>query len=359
MLFSSISFLYFFLPITLLLHHLPLNSKFRSKYKNVVLLIASFIFYFWGEPKFCILMAASILTAYFSGLLLMYTHSKKPAYKKPVFLLSMSIIISFLFLFKYVDFFIGIASHLANKQFPLLKLALPLGISFYTFQIASYLVDVYLGKIDAEKSLINFAMYISLFPQLIAGPIVRYSDLQNDVLNRTCTFAHIGKGCQRFLIGLCKKLLLADSYGHLISILENSGIGTLEAWLIALAFTLQIYFDFSGYSDMAIGLGQMFGFHFPENFNYPYISRSITEFWRRWHITLGQFFRDYVYIPLGGNRVSFLRWTLNVFIVWGLSGFWHGAGFNFILWGLYYGLLLWLEKILKKTSRNRINKIRN
>ena len=342
MLFSSISFLYYFLPITLLLHLLMPNIK----YKNLVLLFASFVFYFWGEPKFCILMALSICIAYVSGLLLSYTTEKKPAFKKPVFLLSVTIVLSFLFLFKYFDFFIQTINQVTGSTFSLIRLALPLGISFYTFQIISYQIDVYRGKISAERSLLDFAMYISFFPQLVAGPIVRYESLQSEVKNRTCTITQIGIGCRRFLIGLSKKLILADAYGQFINQLQlQNSISTLEAWLIAIAFTLQIYFDFSGYSDMAIGLGHMFGFHFPENFDYPYMSKSITEFWRRWHMTLGGFFRDYVYIPLGGNRVPFIRWTLNVFIVWGLSGFWHGAGFNFILWGLFYGLLLWLEKI--------------
>lgn len=344
MLFSSISFLYYFLPITLLLH--LMMPSHTMKYKNLVLLFASFVFYFWGEPKFCILMALSICIAYVSGLLLSYTTEKKPAFKKPVFLLSVTIVLSFLFLFKYFDFFIQTINQVTGSAFSLLRLALPLGISFYTFQIISYQVDVYRGKISAERSLLDFAMYISFFPQLVAGPIVRYETLQSEVKNRTCAISQIGIGCQRFLIGLSKKLILADAYGQFIKQLQAHGsIGTWEAWLIAIAFTLQIYFDFSGYSDMAIGLGHMFGFHFPENFDYPYMSKSITEFWRRWHMTLGGFFRDYVYIPLGGNRVPFIRWTCNVFIVWGLSGFWHGAGFNFILWGLFYGLLLWLEKI--------------
>jgi len=342
MLFSSISFLYYFLPITLLLHLLMPNIK----YKNLVLLFASFVFYFWGEPKFCILMALSICIAYVSGLLLSYTTEKKPAFKKPVFLLSVTIVLSFLFLFKYFDFFIQTINQVTGSTFSLIRLALPLGISFYTFQIISYQIDVYRGKISAERSLLDFAMYISFFPQLVAGPIVRYETLQSEVKSRTCAISQIGIGCRRFLIGLSKKLILADAYGQFIKQLQvHVSIGTWEAWLIAIAFTLQIYFDFSGYSDMAIGLGHMFGFHFPENFDYPYMSKSITEFWRRWHMTLGGFFRDYVYIPLGGNRVPFIRWTLNVFIVWGLSGFWHGAGFNFILWGLFYGLLLWLEKI--------------
>ncbi|MBE5852448.1 MAG: MBOAT family protein [Lachnospiraceae bacterium] len=347
MLFSSISFLYYFLPITLLLHFIvPAGKAHALRYKNLVLLIASFVFYFWGEPKFCLLMAISICIAYVSGRLLSYTTEKKPAFRKPVFLLSVTIILLFLFIFKYFDFFIQTINQVTGSAFSLLRLALPLGISFYTFQIISYQIDVYNGKISAERSLLDFAMYISFFPQLVAGPIVRYETLQSEVKRRTCTVTQIGVGCQRFLIGLSKKLILADAYGQLIKQLQAHGsICTGEAWLIAIAFTLQIYFDFSGYSDMAIGLGHMFGFHFPENFDYPYMSKSITEFWRRWHMTLGGFFRDYVYIPLGGNRVPFIRWTFNVFIVWGLSGFWHGAGFNFILWGLFYGLLLWFEKL--------------
>lgn len=252
----------------------------------------------------------------------------------------------FYFFFKYLDFFIHIVNRIADSELPFFSLALPIGISFYTFQALSYLADVYSHRVPAEKSLPDFAMYICLFPQLIAGPIVRYQSLRQEIKYRTFSPKQTASGIGRFLVGLSKKLLLADSFGFLIEALEKNGENSfLGLWLIAVSFTLQIYFDFSGYSDMAIGLGLMLGFRFPENFNYPYVSGNITEFWRRWHITLGGFFRDYIYIPMGGSRVSFPRWSFNMLCVWALSGLWHGASMNFVLWGLFYGLLLFLEKL--------------
>lgn len=315
------------------------------RYRNLVLLAASFFFYFWGEPKYCLLMAVTILLTYIGGLFL-----EKFGKKKYLLILFTGILLSFLFWFKYLDFFISTINQVTDGSLPLYHLALPIGISFYTFQALSYLADVYSGRARAEQNLPDFAMYICLFPQLIAGPIVRYQTLQGEIKTRCLSSEQILSGIKRFIIGLSKKLLLADSFGLLIDMLEKNGEqSVLGLWLIAASYTLQIYFDFSGYSDMAIGLGLMLGFHFPENFDYPYISRSITEFWRRWHMTLGGFFRDYVYIPMGGSRVSFPRWTFNMLTVWALSGLWHGAGINFLLWGLFYGMLLFLEKCgLKK-----------
>lgn len=358
MLFPSISFLYYFLPVTFLLYYIaPVKksapgsaNRAPMRYRNLVLLAASFFFYFWGEPKYCLLMAVTILLTYIGGLLL-----EKFGRKKYLLFLFSAILLSFLFWFKYLDFFISIVNRVSGGSLPLYHLALPIGISFYTFQALSYLADVYFGGARAERNLPDFAMYICLFPQLIAGPIVRYQTLQEEIKTRCHSSRQTLAGIKRFLIGLSKKLLLADSFGLLIDMLEKNGEqSVLGLWLIAVSYTLQIYFDFSGYSDMAIGLGLMLGFHFPKNFDYPYISRSITEFWRRWHMTLGGFFRDYVYIPMGGSRVSFPRWTFNMLTVWALSGLWHGAGINFLLWGLFYGMLLFLEKcglkkILEKT----------
>lgn len=353
MLFPSVTFLYYFLPVTFLLYYIaPVKkaapcSTFDApmRYKNLVLLGASFFFYFWGEPKYCLLMAVTILLTYIGGLFL-----EKSGKKKCLLLFFTGILLFFLFLFKYLDFFISTVNQVTHASLPLYHLALPVGISFYTFQALSYLADVYSGKAHAERNLPDFAMYICLFPQLIAGPIVRYQTLQKEIKTRALSSEQITTGIKRFLVGLSKKLILADSFGLLIDTLEKHGEqSVLGLWLIAVSYTLQIYFDFSGYSDMAIGLGSMLGFHFPENFDYPYISRSITEFWRRWHMTLGGFFRDYVYIPMGGSRVSFPRWTFNMLMVWALSGLWHGAGINFLLWGLFYGMLLFLEKCgLKK-----------
>lgn len=353
MLFPSITFLYYFLPVTFLLYYIAPVKKSASdgadcapmRCRNLVLLAASFLFYFWGEPKYCLLMAATILLTYIGGLSL-----EKFGKSRCLLFLFTGILLSFLFWFKYLDFFISTVNQVTGKALPLYHLALPVGISFYTFQALSYLADVYTGKAHAEHDLADFAMYICLFPQLIAGPIVRYQTLRREIKMRSLSVGQILTGIKRFLTGLSKKLLLADSFGLLIETLEKSGEqSVLGLWLIAIAYTFQIYFDFSGYSDMAIGLGLMLGFHFPENFDYPYISRSITEFWRRWHMTLGGFFRDYVYIPMGGSRVSFPRWTFNMLTVWALSGLWHGAGINFLLWGLFYGMLLFLEKCgLKK-----------
>ena len=348
MLFSSITFLYYFLPLTLLVYFVM-----PRKGKNAVLLTASFLFYFWGEPKYCFLMAGAIITGYCSGILLERLRNSR--YRKLVLALSLCVLLLLLGIFKYLDFFIQCINSVFRSGIALVKLALPIGISFYMFQIVSYCIDVYRDEVKAEHNILDFAMYVSLFPQLIAGPIVRYETVSAEIKHRTHSFEKVSAGIGRFVIGLCKKVLIADSFGLLVSQLEVlEGMGTLGYWLIACAYTMQIYFDFSGYSDMAIGLGGIFGFTFPENFNYPYISRSITEFWRRWHMTLGGWFRDYVYIPLGGNRVSMFKWFRNVLVVWALSGLWHGAAMNFVIWGVYYGLILILEKLFLGKVLKRI-----
>ncbi|HHY27242.1 MAG TPA: MBOAT family protein [Desulfitobacterium dehalogenans] len=339
MLFSSISFLYVFLPIVLL-------SYFLVPYgvKNVVLLGASLIFYFAGEPIFTVLLIISTLSAYLHGLYIEAHRGLRRA--KAALASSILINLGILGFFKYADFFIANWNGLTGGEISLLQIALPLGISFYTFQTMSYAIDVYRGEVKAERSLVNLATYVSLFPQLVAGPIVRYSTVAEDLRRRTHGMTDIALGIRRFVIGLAKKVIIANSMGELCAVFQLSDEkSVLFYWIYALAFTLQIYFDFSGYSDMAIGLSRIFGFRFPENFNYPYISRSITEFWRRWHISLSSWFRDYIYIPLGGNRVSLGKWVRNILIVWFLTGFWHGAEWNFILWGLLFGLLLLMEKL--------------
>lgn len=348
MLFSGITFLYYFLPLTLLIYFVM-----PQKGKNVVLLTASFLFYFWGEPKYCFLMAGAILTGYCSGMLIERLRGSR--YTKAVLAAALGILFLLLGIFKYLDFFIQCINSAFGSDIAPVKLALPIGISFYLFQIVSYCIDVYRDEVKAECNILDFAMYVSLFPQLIAGPIVRYETVSEEIKHRTHSFGKVSAGIGRFVIGLCKKVLIADSFGLLVSRLEVlEGMGTPGCWLIACTYTLQIYFDFSGYSDMAIGLGGIFGFTFPENFNYPYISRSITEFWRRWHMTLGGWFRDYVYIPLGGNRVSLLKWLRNVLIVWALSGLWHGAAMSFVIWGVYYGVILILEKLFLSKLLKRL-----
>ena len=338
MLFSSASFLFYFLPITVILYF-----AVPDRYRNGILLMASLIFYFWGEPKYSLLMLFSAFSGYLHGLWIEAARKTKWA-KVPV-VSSVIVHLALLAFFKYADFFIGNINGVFGSSIPLLKIVLPIGISFYTFQILSYTIDVYRGEACVQKSFIRFATYVSLFPQLIAGPIVRYSTVEDELKDRAHSIEGFAAGVSRFVVGLSKKILIADALAELIRHLEESaGPTVLGYFIIAVAFTLQIYFDFSGYSDMAIGLGRIFGFHFLENFNYPYISRSITEFWRRWHISLGTWFRDYVYIPLGGNRVGRARWYLNILIVWFLTGFWHGAEWNFILWGVYFGVLLLIEK---------------
>lgn len=335
MIFSSIPFVFFFLIIFFALYFIV-----PKKFKNVVLLIFSLIFYAWGEPIYIILMLFSSIVDYFNGRMI-----EKYQNKKKIFLiLSIIVNISLLGFFKYADFLITNINMLFNTDFRMLYLNLPIGISFYTFQTMSYSIDVYRGKVKAERNFVNFMTYVSMFPQLIAGPIVRYEDISKELKEREITYEKISDGFFRFIQGLFKKVLIANNVGIIfdsISGLELENISVFSAWLSVIAFTLQIYFDFSGYSDMAIGLGKMMGFSYPENFNYPFIAKSITEFWRRWHMSLSTWFKDYVYIPLGGNRKFQIR---NILVVWALTGLWHGASWNFVLWGAYFGILLIIEK---------------
>ena len=343
MLFSSIPFLYYFLPLVLITYFAA-----PKKLKNAVLFVYSLVFYAWGEPLYVFLMAASITSAW--GLALLMDKAKTQKARKILMIISVVISFSFLAYFKYADFFISNFNAATGLSVPLLKLALPVGISFYTFQIASYTIDVYRGDTKVNKNIVNFGTYVVLFPQLIAGPIVRYVDIAEMLENRTHTLEKTAYGIKRFCLGLGKKVLLANTFGELCSVFRASDEKTvLFYWMYAAAFMLQIYFDFSGYSDMAIGLGRIFGFTFLENFDFPFVSKSITEFWRRWHMSLGSWFRDYVYIPLGGNRVKTPRFLFNIFVVWFLTGFWHGADWQFIVWGLFYGVMLVIEKMwLKK-----------
>ena len=337
MVFSSITFLFYFLPIVLDIYYLV-----PKKAKNIVLLISSLIFYFYGEPKYLLLMIISIIISYIFGLLI-------DKYRKNAkVLLAMFLIISLglIMYFKYIDFIIGNINLLLQNKLDFMHVALPIGISFYTFQMISYVIDVYKNKAKVQKNILKLAMYVALFPQLIAGPIVRYTTIEEEIENREHSFSKFSLGIRRFVIGLGKKVLIANVLGELAQLmLTSTEQSVLGYWLYAISITLQIYFDFSGYSDMAIGLGKMFGFDFFENFNYPYISCSITEFWRRWHMSLGSWFRDYVYIPLGGNRVSTIKWLRNIMVVWMLTGLWHGASWNFVIWGVGFGILLVLEKV--------------
>ena len=335
MIFSSIPFLYYFLPLALLLCYLV-----PSRARNAFLLLASLVFYAWGEPKYLPVMAAATALGYGFGLAI----ERFRRFRKPLLVLSIASSLGFLLYFKYADFFLENLNGLGGKV-PLLRLALPVGISFYTFQILSYTVDVYRGEVRAQRNPIDLACYVTFFPQLIAGPIVRYKDIAAQLRDRPQNLDNLRLGTGRFLVGLGKKVLLANLLGEVCAAWRvTADPSVLFSWLYAISYTLHIYFDFSGYSDMAIGLGKLFGFSFPENFNYPYISRSVTEFWRRWHMSLGTWFRDYVYIPLGGNRKGKGRQFLNILIVWMLTGFWHGAAWNFLLWGLYFALLLMVEK---------------
>ena len=335
MLFTSISFLYYFLPIVLILYFIT-----PKKYRNYILLIFSIIFYMYGEPKYVILMLAEILVAYFGTILIDKYKSKE------IFLITIIIHIGLLCIFKYTDLFITTINSIFKSNINLFNIALPIGISFYTFQILSYVIDVYKGKVSVQKNILKLATYVSLFPQLIAGPIVRYETISKELDNREETIEKFSLGVRRFIIGLAKKVLIANMLGELctkFSLVDERSV--LFYWIFAISYMLQVYFDFSAYSDMAIGLGKMFGFTFLENFNYPFISKSITEFWRRWHISLSSWFKDYVYIPLGGSKKGTLKLVRNIFIVWALTGIWHGAAYNFILWGLFIGLLLVIEKL--------------
>ena len=357
MVFSSMIFLCAFLPVVLLVYFLiPKQSR------NLWLLLASLFFYAWGEPRYILIMLFSTVFDSCNGRAIEAADArgKHDSLGRAVLALSVAGNLGILCFFKYTDFVLGTVNTLAGTQLGLLQLALPIGISFYTFQTMSYTIDVYRGETKAQHNIISFGMYVCLFPQLIAGPIVRYKDVQREVDARETTAEGTARGLQRFLLGLAKKVLFANQIGALwdyIQGLGGSDMSTAMAWLGALAFTFQIYFDFSGYSDMAIGLGEIFGFHFPENFDHPYESRSITEFWRRWHMTLGTWFREYLYIPLGGNRRGLPRQVFNLFAVWFLTGLWHGAGWNFILWGLYYFVLLMLEKCVLLRVLERIPKL--
>lgn len=339
MLFSSIPFLYYFLPLTLLCYFLAPRCA-----KNAVLLLFSLVFYAWGEPKYVLFMVASILQGYLFGRLV-EKYRNYPRRSK--LFLTVSVLFSLLLLgyCKYADFFIRSFNAVTGLSVPLLRVALPIGISFYTFQILSYVVDVYRGTVAAQRNLIDLGTYIAMFPQLIAGPIVRYADIEPQLKERRSTPDMIAAGAQRFVLGLAKKVLIANVLYQLITVYKSTTQpSVLYSWMYAAAYMLHIYFDFSGYSDMAIGLGKIFGFHFAENFNYPYISRSATEFWRRWHMSLGSWFRDYVYIPMGGNRVAPARRYFNILVVWILTGLWHGADWNFVLWGLFFAVFLIMEK---------------
>lgn len=340
MLFSSIPFLYTFLPCVLILYFLV-----PGWLKNTVLLLSSLFFYAWGEPRFVVFMVIAIVQGYVFGLLA-EKFRDRPKRAKLCLWASAVVSLGLLCYCKYADFFISGFNTLTGLSLPLLHVALPIGISFYTFQILSYVIDVYRGDVTAQRNLIDLAAYVAMFPQLIAGPIVRYADIAPQLKHRTHTLADAAYGARRFILGLSKKVLLANVLYELISAYKSAAnVSVLFVWLYAAAYILHLYFDFSGYSDMAIGLGRIFGFHFIENFNYPYISASVTEFWRRWHMSLGSWFRDYVYIPLGGNRVSKAKWFRNIFIVWLLTGLWHGAAWNFVLWGGYFGLLLLTERL--------------
>ncbi len=350
MLFSSVPFLFYFLPCTVLLYF-----AVPKRLKNTALLLCSLFFYGWGEPRYLVFMLVSITQGYFLGILI----ERHRGQRLSKWLLGISVAFSLLLLgyCKYADFFIRNINALTGLSLPLLRIALPIGISFYTFQMISYVADIYRGQAPAQKNFMDLAAYIAMFPQLIAGPIVRYTDIAGQLKDRTHSLAGTALGIRRFITGLSKKILIANVLGGLAAAFKESAEpSVLYAWLYAIAYMLQVYFDFSGYSDMAIGLGHVLGFRFPENFDYPYTSCSVTEFWRRWHISLGTWFRDYLYIPLGGNRRGKPRWLLNLLVVWLATGFWHGAAWNFILWGLWFAVALAVEKLwlLGPLERHRV-----
>lgn len=352
MVFSSTIFLCVYLPLVLLGYYIC-----PKKGRNLFLLIVSLVFYAWGEPKYVFLMIFSILVNYIFGRLMDKNRGRQKRMKL-LLVLSVVIDLGLLSVFKYTDFIITNVNAIFGSSFDLLNIALPIGISFYTFQAMSYTIDVYRNDVRVQKNLIDFGMYITMFPQLIAGPIVRYADVQDQLAERSVTTADFSEGVMRFVVGLGKKVLLANQMGAVWSEIYALGgdVSALMAWTGAIAYTFQIYFDFSGYSDMAIGLGRMFGFKFPENFRYPYQSVSITDFWRRWHITLSTWFKEYLYIPLGGNRRGLARQALNLLIVWSLTGFWHGAGWNFVMWGLYYFVILFIEKLFLLKALDKLPK---
>ncbi len=341
MVFSSVIFLFRFLPVFFILYYAA-----PGRMKNFILFLGSLFFYAWGEPVYVLLMLFSTVTDYFHGRMI---ERFRGTGKAKIFLMSSVIVnLAVLCFFKYADFLVQTVNSLLGTQIPLLGLGLPIGISFYTFQTMSYTIDVYRGEARVQRNLLDFGVFVAMFPQLIAGPIVKYRDVEERLKNRRADICTVSRGMKRFCVGLAKKVLVANVTGELwtaVSGMNPGGLSAMMAWLGIFAYAFQIYFDFSGYSDMAIGLGQMLGFRFPENFNYPYISASVTEFWRRWHISLGSWFREYVYIPLGGNRKGLPRQLVNILIVWTLTGIWHGAGWNFLLWGLWFGVFLSLEKL--------------
>ena len=345
MVFSSTVFLFLFLPLVLVIYYQPWVTS--RKFRNRFLLLASLLFYAWGEPVFVALMIFSIVVGWFVGLHVDDSSNREQKQRKRWLIAGAVFHVGLLFVFKYLTFAAQQVGLLLGTDTSAIHIALPIGISFFTFQLLSYLFDIYYGKAEAQKSVLNVGLYIALFPQLIAGPIVRYDTIEQQIEHRKENLTDFADGMMRFIYGLGKKVLIANYIAQIADNIFDSGVplSVTTAWLGALAYTLQIYFDFSGYSDMAIGLGKMFGFRFPENFNYPYISRSATEFWRRWHISLGSWFRDYVYIPLGGNRVTRSRWVWNLFVVWALTGIWHGANWTFFVWGLWYFVLLLVEKL--------------
>ncbi len=352
MVFSSLLFSFFFLPLVMILYFLA-----KNEYRNYILLVASLFFYAYGEPRFVFVMMGSILLNYFLALVI----SKKKNQRKNIFARNILVLdiasnIGILFIFKYLDFSISTVNSFFHTDIPLKNIALPIGISFFTFQALSYVIDVYRGNVDVQKNPLYLALYISFFPQLIAGPIVRYSSIERQITDRCCTFDGFAEGARRFLLGFGKKVILANNLSVVSAEIFAKDVVTsnpLQLWIGSICYSLQIFYDFSGYSDMAIGLGKIFGFDFDENFNYPYISKSVTEFWRRWHISLGQWFRDYVYIPLGGSRVGIPRHLLNMFLVWALTGIWHGANYTFIAWGLGYFILLTIEKYFVKPEKRK------
>lgn len=345
MVFSSLLFLFRFLPVVLILYF-----AFPAKFRNLILLLVSLVFYAWGEPVYVILMVVSILISWLGGLFVdRFMQAGEPGRAKVALGISTAAGLGLLAYFKYANFLLRTINSLAGSDIPLLELSLPIGISFYTFQTISYVIDVYRGNAQVQKNIISYGAYVTMFPQLIAGPIVQYKTIDAQLRHRQESGQEFADGVNRFMIGLGKKVLLANNAGILwdsIKALDPSELPALTAWIGIAAYTFQIYFDFSGYSDMAIGLGHMFGFRFLENFDYPYLSKSATEFWRRWHISLGTWFREYVYIPLGGNRKGKAKQIRNIMIVWLLTGIWHGADWNFMIWGIYYGVLLLLEKLL-------------
>ena len=356
MVFSSSVFLVLFLPLTVIAYYNPLTDLLCERFRgtrNAILLMASLVFYAWGEPIYVFLMIMSIVATYLVGLGIVSARINKP---KAMLVLGVIYHVFTLFIFKYSTFIISQIGTIGGlKRDPAWSIALPIGISFYTFQLLSYIFDVYYKKTDVQKNMFSLALYATMFPQLIAGPIVRYNSISCEIVSRTHEREDLYKGTERFILGLGKKVLIADQLAYVADIIWALGERSVYvSWIGAIAYTLQIYFDFSGYSDMAIGLGRLFGFHFTENFNYPYIAKSVTEFWRRWHISLSSWFRDYVYIPMGGNRVSKGKWVRNIFVVWLLTGIWHGANWTFLCWGLIYFVVLMLEKIIGFSPRTHV-----